>query len=94
MRFRILAAPAAMCLLSGMAQTSETSKTVKPFGRVDNSNGGPDTRTGDRRRRCACRGRPERDHRSRENLRDPKGADVAADAGATVLDLHGYTVMP
>jgi imidazolonepropionase-like amidohydrolase len=95
MRFRILAAPAVLvCLLSATAQTSETSKTVKPFVRVDTP-----TVVLTHVRVIDGTGAPAVDDQNViiEGGRISairKGADVAAAAGATVIDLHGYTVMP
>jgi imidazolonepropionase-like amidohydrolase len=95
MRFRILAAPAALvCLVSATAQTSETSKTVKPFVRVDTP-----TVVLTHVRVIDGTGAPAVDDQNVTIAGGRisaigRGADVAAAPGATVLDLHGYTVMP
>ncbi len=95
MRFRTLAAPAALvCLVSATAQTAQTSKTVKAFVRVDSP-----TVVLTHVRVIDGTGAPAVDDQNViiEGGRISavrKGADVAAAPGTTVLDLQGYTVMP
>ena len=95
MRFRLLAVPAVLvCLSSATARTSETSKAVKPFVRVDAPTvvlthvrviDGTGAAAVDDQNVVIEGGRISAIQ---------KGADVAAAAGTTVLDLRGDTVMP
>jgi imidazolonepropionase-like amidohydrolase len=81
-------------LLPAAAQTPELSRTVKPFVRVDAARV-----VLTHVRVVDGTGAPAVDDQNLvieagKIVAVGKGADVAADPGTAVLDLHGYTVIP